>query len=284
MYDIHTHLYWESFDDDRDEVIRLARASGIEKMFVVGCTLEESQKSISLAEAYDGLFASVGMHPHFFSDLAKNKKHITREIETLKALAQSSKKVIAIGECGLDYYTHTEEPITCYEKDIQKAGFLEQMKLAKELHLPLIIHSRASKGLNDAYEDLLEILKNNTQSSSSDVPCILHCYMGDTEITQKFLELPNTFFSFTANITYPTKKQLIGTKDDLCETVKMIPLERIFVETDCPFLAPQSRRGKRNDPMGVFEGAEKIANLRGETIMTIAEKTMQNTERIFFVV
>jgi len=285
MIDIHTHLYWKSYDADRDAVLVRAHQSGIEKMFVIGCTLEESRESIKLTEKYDELFASVGLHPHFFNALVQEKKGITGEIEALRTIAQSSKKVIAIGECGLDYYAHEEGTvITDQEKMLQKEGFLAQITLAKELRLPLIIHSRASKGQSDAYEDILEILKNDMSLTSHKLPCILHCYMGDTEVTKKFLDLPFVFFSFTANITYPVKKTLVGTRSDLTETVKMIPLERLFIETDCPFLAPQSKRGERNEPSAVLEVAQKIAHIQGKMLCDIEEATMENVKTVFVMV
>jgi len=285
MIDIHTHLYWKSYDADRDAVLARAHQAGVEKMFVIGCTVEESKESVKLAEKYDELFASVGLHPHFFNELVKEKKGITGEIEALRTIAQSSKKVIAIGECGLDYYTHEEGTvITDQEKVIQKEGFLAQITLAKELRLPLIIHCRSSAGSSDAYEDMFDVLKNRTSFIAHQLSCILHCYMGDTEVTKKFLSLPNVFFSFTANITYPVKRALVGTRSDLTETVKMIPLERLFVETDCPFLAPQSKRSKRNEPSAVLEVAQKIAEVQGKTLRDIEETTRESVKTVFAMV
>jgi len=293
MYDIHTHLYWESYDADRDEVILRAREAGVEKMFVIGCTVEESKQSVALAEKYGELFASVGVHPHEINNLVQipdtkylipnqsQNNQISEWVQSLKEIAQSSDKVIAIGECGLDYYSHDKSKNTSDEqKVLQKEGFLAQIELAKELNLPLIIHCRPSIGAQDAYEDMFEILNSKILNLKS---AVLHCYMGDTEVTKKFLMLPNIYFSFTANITYPVKKVLIGTKDDLTETVKIIPLDRIFAETDCPFLSPQGKRGERNEPAFVLETIEKVAFLKGITVDLLEKMTEENASQIFMI-
>ncbi|TXH00952.1 MAG: TatD family deoxyribonuclease, partial [Candidatus Moraniibacteriota bacterium] len=190
----------------------------------------------------------------------------------------SNKKVVAIGECGLEYYSHDPtKPITSEQKEWQKMGFLAQIKLAEELGLPLIVHCRASTGSDDAYRDLLEILKPKTYN----LKAILHCYMGDTEVTKQLLALDNVYFSFTGNITYPVKKTWVGTKDDLTETVKLIPLDRLFTETDCPFLSPQSKRGERNEPANVVEVAKQVAFLQGKTPEEV-EKALKENFRIVF--
>ncbi len=293
MHDIHTHLYWESYDADRDAVIARAHDAGINRMFAIGCTVEESRQCVALAERYSEVYASVGIHPHFFNDFVEKEFSISnfqfsikpqllndevqKLTEALRKLA-ANEKVVAIGECGLDYFSQdVTKSITEEHKTVQKAGFLAQIALAEELQLPLIVHGRASTGSADAYEDLFEILK----AKSSNLKAILHCYMGDTEVTKKFLTLPNVYFSFTGNITYPVKKALVGTKDDLAETVKLIPLDRIFAETDCPFLAPQSQRGKRNEPAFVTEVVARVALLQGKAVSAIVQATEENFKRVF---
>lgn len=251
MLDIHTHLYWKSYDADRDEVVRRAHDAGVEKMICVGTTIDESRQAIEIAERYESVYASVGLHPHFFNETKKEISNSQRE--ELRKLAKHQ-KVIAIGECGLDYFVHNEQrTVSNKQKEIQKEGFLKQLELAKELQLPLIIHCR------DAYQDVYSILKSKIENLKS---AVLHCYMGDTEVTKKFLELPNVYFSFAGNITYPVKKSALGTKDDLTETVKLIPFERLFVETDCPFLSPQEKRGERNEPSYALFTAEKVSKLK----------------------
>ncbi|MEP7162325.1 MAG: TatD family hydrolase [Candidatus Moraniibacteriota bacterium] len=283
MYDIHTHLYWDSYDQDRDEVLRRAKEAGVEKMLVIGCTVEESAQAVKLAEKYPELLASVGVHPHEFRE-AKDLEHFVSGLEELKKLAENP-NVVAIGECGLDYFVRSKNDdskqvyigrtSTAFSeeiKTIQKEGFREQIDLAASLQKPMIIHCR------DAYGDMFDILS----ARHSEVPAfILHCYMGDTEVTQKFLTLPNVSFSFTGNITYPMKKAVAGTKDDLTETVKLVPLNRIFAETDCPFLAPQEHRGERNEPAFVVAVAEKIAELHGETVEVVEKATKMNFAKVF---
>lgn len=280
MQDIHTHLYWKSYDADRDVVVARARAAGVKEMLVIGCTVEESRQAIAVAEQYPNTYASIGLHPQeFFDESGPPAGGLNLEswIAELRVLAKHE-KVIAIGECGLEYYSHNpEKTVTDEQKEAQKQGFLAQIELARELNLPLILHCRTEQGKSDAYEDVFEIL----QATNYKLPAILHCYMGDTEVTRKFLTLPNVYFSFTGNITYPIKKPVAGTKDDLTETVKLIPLERIFTETDCPFLSPQSHRGERNEPAYVMEVAAKIAELQGADVATVERATEANFRKVF---
>ncbi|MEI8097031.1 MAG: TatD family hydrolase, partial [Candidatus Moraniibacteriota bacterium] len=177
MYDIHTHLYGESYDGDRDEVLLRAKKVGVEKMFVIGCTIEESKQSIALAEKHSEIFASIGLHPHFFNKLVEEEfsisnfqfsnkpqsfnEEIKKLIEELRNVAKSSNKVIAIGECGLDYFGYQSIVVSEEQKALQKKGFLAQIELAQELHLSLIIHCRPSIGTMDAYEDMFDILNNH---------------------------------------------------------------------------------------------------------------------------
>jgi len=279
MQDIHTHLYWKSYDADRDDVVRRAREAGVEEMLVIGCTVDESRQALSVAEQYDDMYAAVGIHPHELN-LESGILNLEIWMKELRELARHE-KVIAIGECGLDYYSHEAGKIIADEqKTIQKEGFLAQIALAQELHLPMILHCRPSVGIQDSYDDMFDILQDSKLIPHTSY-LILHCYMGDTEVTKKFLTLPNIFFSFTGNITYPVKKVVAGTKDDLTETVKMIPLERLFVETDCPFLAPQSKRGERNEPARVNDVAAKVAALHGVAVSTIEKATAENFQKVF---
>lgn len=281
VHDIHTHLYWQSYDADRDAVIARARAVGVEKLLVIGCTVEESKQAIALTEQYPDMYAAVGVHPHEFNDLGFKIDDL--RMEELRVLAKHE-KVVAIGECGLDYYSHQSTNnnqktiISDEQKAIQKQGFLAQIALAQEFSLPLILHCRPSLETSDAYEDMFLILQSKIINLKS---VVLHCYMGDTEVTQKFLSLPNVYFSFTGNITYPVKKAVAGTVNDLTETVKLVPLDRIFTETDCPFLAPQSHRGERNEPAFVTEVAAKIAELHGVSAAEVIRATEENFTKVF---
>lgn len=247
-------------------------------MIVVGCTIEESQQAVSLAEQHAELYASIGIHPHTFNEFGILSLELW--IGEMKKLVQESKTVIAIGECGLDYYSHDKQlTISDQRKASQKEGFSTQIKLAAELNLPLIVHCRSSSvKSDDAYRDLYEILLPITSHLKA---FVLHCYQGDTEVTKKFLELPNIYFSFAGNVTYPTKKALIGTKDDLLGVVKMIPLERIFTETDCPFLAPQEKRGERNEPAYVMLTAQKMAELKNISLDELGQITEKSAKKVF---
>ncbi len=277
MYDIHTHLYWHTYDADRDAVIERARAAGVENMFVIGCTVEESRQAVMLTEQYECVYASVGIHPQEFATEG-SVQELGHSIHALRELA-AKKKVIAIGECGLEYFAHDKtKPITDEQKAWQRAGFLAQMRLAVELGLPLIVHARGEIGESQVYEDMYEILEKESGELRA---IILHCYMGDAEVTRKLLTLPKVYFSFTGNITYPVKKTVLGTKDDLTETVKLIPLERIFTETDCPFLAPQSKRGERNEPSFVLWVVEAIAYLQGVDKGLVQDAVDRNVESVF---
>ncbi|MBP7060549.1 MAG: TatD family hydrolase [Candidatus Moranbacteria bacterium] len=280
MHDIHTHLYWHSYDADRDAVIERARAVGVEKLFVIGCTLEESRQCVALSEQYPDMYAAVGIHPHEMNHLGERPNtHLSEWMAEIRTLARHE-KVVAIGECGLDYYSPVKGlDITAEQKKFQREGFLAQIALAQEAELPLIVHCRTYPGQADAYEDMFEILQSHVHLLTA---VILHCYMGDTEVTKKFLTLPTVSFSFTGNITYPVKKSVVGTKDDLQETVKMIPLERLFTETDCPFLTPQSKRGERNEPAYVSEVVRQIATLKHVETEVVTETIDRTIQHVFF--
>lgn len=312
MNDIHTHLFWDSYDADRDAVIRRAREAGVRQMICVGTSPEDNPQAIALAEQYADIYASVGLHPHFFNKIIEKEfpiSNVQNLISELKELAKQ-KKVVAIGECGLDYFIRGgEQPITDEQKIFQKEGFLAQIALAQEAELPIIIHTRPSFGSmparlpetpsvslragndsqarrsdsgGDAYEDMYEILKNHLSLITHPAShFVLHCYQGDTAVTKKFLELPNIYFSFSGSITYPVKKAQIGTKDDSAETVKLIPLDRLFVETDCPFLAPQEKRGTRNEPAYVSLTAEAVCRLKECSLTDLEHCLVENWKKVF---
>jgi TatD DNase family protein len=299
MLDIHAHLYWESYNADRDAVVGRARETGVGKMICVGTSPEDNPKAIEVTGKYENIWAAVGIHPHYFNELEiENQKSPTHHsdatsessslavergdwIRELRALAKHP-KVIAIGECGLDYFSRSEKVITEAQKAAQKEGFIAQIKLAEELKLPLIIHTRPSLGSADAYEDLFDIFQNHLSSIKHlSSHFILHCYQGDIEITKKFLDLPNVYFSFAGNITYSVKKSMAGTKNDLQETVKLVPLERLFVETDSPFLAPESKRGERNEPAYVWLTARKVCALKNIAEDTLEAALDENFQRVF---
>lgn len=272
MQDIHTHLYWESFDEDRTEVLKRAEEAGVTTMLVVGTDIEENEKALQLANEHDNIFASLGVHPNNFREPIQNdwSERLSAQLE--------NEKVVAVGECGLDY-SESHGVITEEQKEAQKQGFITQLHIAEQKGLPVIVHCRAANAVSDdAYWDLLAILK----TWSPKIPhVVLHCYMGGVKVTEEFLQIPNIYFSFTGNITYPVKKELEGGNFDLTKVVKQVPLERIFTETDCPFLAPQAQRGKRNEPAFVVAVAERIAELHGVSVVEISQITQKSFHKVF---
>lgn len=291
MIDIHNHLYFPQYDTDREETIARTFDGGITRMVSVGTELDDWEKALAITEYDERITAAVGIHPHWFTteleknkELRKNTEGPKNEILKLEAFIRMHReKIVAIGECGLDYFSRADTPVSEEQKTLQKEGFLEQVKLARELTLPLIIHTRPSVGSMDAYEDMFEILAAvmSEASRQTQLTVILHCYMGDAELTEQFLTLPNVYFSFTGTITYPIKKILEGTKDDPRHVVEMIPFDRILTETDCPFLAPQSHRGGRNEPGYVREVATKIAEIKGVGFDELNDRIEANAQKIF---
>jgi len=280
MIDIHTHLYFPQYDADRDETIRRAFAGGMTRMVSVGTEPDDWDQAMAMTEYDPRIQAAVGLHPNHE---ARGMEYGVREntemhIQALrKCITANREKIVAIGECGLDYFVRDGGMVSSEEKARQEALFLAQIELAQELHLPLIIHTRPSAGSMDAYERVFSLLR----TSYSVLPAILHCYMGDTEVTERFLELSNVVFSFTGTVTYPVKQVLRGTKSDSAEVVKMIPLERILTETDCPFLAPQSHRGERNEPSFVSEVVARIADFKVISSDQVVEQVTKNANALF---
>ncbi len=278
MIDAHAHVHDEQFDNDRDEVMHRAFNSGISHVVLVGTDEVSNKQAISLAEKYENTFALVAFHPHEYNVLLGSdvEDQWIRELEELSY----NPKVVGIGECGLDYYSHTGEPITDEQKDVQKRGFLAHLKLVQQRQLPLVIHTRSSSvSVDDAYRDVLDILVQHSEGMGQSI--ILHCYQGNTEITEKFLKIPQVCFSFAGNITYPVKKVFRDTRYDIRKVVKMVPIERILTETDCPYLAPQSMRGKRNEPSFVRYVVEEIAGIKSLSIEDVSNITTRLFTKTF---
>lgn len=276
MLDIHTHLYFPQYDTDRSDVLSRAFSSKITTMISVSTEPDDHAQALEIASLDDRIFASVGLHPHTLNDHFEDESWKNTALLELAYLIHANKKIIAIGECGLDYYSHTIDLITDAQKKWQKSGFISQLQLAKKYELPVIIHCR------DAYEDLFAILSEATKDQGQhQQQFVIHCYMGDVEVTQQFLTLPHVYFSFTGNITYPVKKIFEGTKNDPAEVVRCIPLERMFIETDCPFLAPVPHRGKRNEPSFVVEVAKKIAEIKQVDQRLFEDILEQSAKKVF---
>ena len=252
--DTHAHLNFDSEYPDLDQVISDAKKSGVGKIIVVGADLLSSERAVELAKKYENLYATVGLHP---TDHEIQKDDILK-LEKLAGMG----KVVAIGEAGLDYFRLENEQ----DKDIQKELFLKQIELANNLNLPIIIHSR------EADDDMISIL-NKVRSEKPNLKGAIHCFSGDSNFAKLAIDL-GFYISFTGIITYPRTEKI-------AEALMMAPLDKIMIETDCPFLAPQLYRGKRNEPSYVIEVAKKVALLKARDLKDIEKITTKNAEDFF---
>jgi TatD DNase family protein len=260
MIDTHAHLDFENFDKDREEVISRFFESGGKAIVNIGVDLATSKKSIALSQKHEDIFAAVGFHPHDAGE--KLSLPTADDFEEMKKIA-THKKVKAIGEIGLDYFYYKGPE----QIEQQKMLFEKQLKMANELKLPIVIHCR------EAWPNLYEII-----SKYKDQKFQLHCYSGLKEDTEKFLQLPNVHFSFSGNITYPKPAERA---EKLSEAVRMIPLERIMLDSDSPFLAPQEFRGKRNEPSYVKYIAQKITQMKNVSAEEVEKITDKNAIEFF---
>jgi TatD DNase family protein len=258
LIDSHAHLDFEDFHPDFDAVLKRAAENGVEKIVNIGADLERSRASVMLAENYSNIWATVGVHPDEAANI--NLEEVKLELERL---IKSSRRVIAVGECGLDYYRTSDKS----EIAAQNALFKAQLEIAREHHLPVVIHIRT--GENDqAIKDAVGIIKEVEYFNG-----VVHCFTFGPNEAKSFTDL-GFHLGFTGIVTY---KNAI----DIQEAAKETDLDKILIETDCPFLAPQKYRGQRNEPSYVIEVAEKIAELRGLTAEEIATKAAENTEKLF---
>ena len=251
LIDTHCHLDFKDFEDDRIAVLKRSRDSGVDVMINVGSSIEGTVRSIKLAAENDFVYAAAGIHPH-------EADKVTETDIKLFAEFLNKPKVVAVGEIGLDYYRNISS------KENQKKLFEELLRKAKEKSLPLIIHNRES------HQDMLDILNNVMGSSVSGV---MHCFSGDEIFLKKCLDM-GFFISFTCNITYKNAEKLRG-------IAKLVPMDRILVETDAPFLAPQDFRGKRNEPMYVKYAAEEISKIKGISFEKVSDVTTANAKKLF---
>ena len=252
LIDSHAHLDDLRYDTDRDNVLQRAQTAGIEAIVTIGCDLATSQTAVALAHAHPNIFATIGVHPHEAKEIGEGW------YESFRSLAQHP-KVVAYGEIGLDYhYDHSP-------REIQRQRFREQIHLARELALPLVIHTR------EAQEDTVMILR---EEGAVDVGGVFHCFSGDMWLAKDALDL-GFYLSFSGVLTFKNATML----RDIAKTV---PLDRLMVETDCPYLAPVPYRGKRNEPAYVQYVAETLAEIRGNgSVESIARATVENTKRVF---
>lgn len=251
LFDSHAHLDSAKFEGERDAIIERAKAAGLSLIMNPGADYESSVKAVELSEKYDMVYAAVGIHPHDASSMDEMM------LSLLKALARK-KKVMAIGEIGLDYH-YDYSP-----RDVQQKVFIDQIRLAKSLKLPIIIHDR------EANDDMLRILK---EEEAFDTGVVMHCFSGSAELARQYVKL-GAYISIAGPLTFKNNRKTI-------EVVEVVPLDRLFVETDSPFLTPVPFRGKRNEPAYVEHVADKIAEIKGLTYREVVEATKENACRFF---
>jgi len=257
IVDSHCHIDGSRFDEDRDEVVLRAREAGVVAMLNVGTgspSEDSFEKTLELTEMHECVYGAAGIHPH---DAAEYSDEVERR---LKRLIGASDKMIAWGEIGLDYY-YDHSP-----RDVQRDVFRRQIRIAREMDLPIIIHSR------DANEDTVEIL---TEECSHDDfrGGIMHCFGGTPEMAEALIPI-GFLVSFAGNVTFRKA-------EELREAAKVVPRDRLLVETDCPYLTPVPHRGTRNEPCRVVDTARFLADLYGESLGSVAEATTSNFERFF---
>ena len=261
MYiDSHAHVEGNKFDPDRPEMLNRAREAGLERILAIGSGTGPGTYdcALKIAEQHDWIFASTGLHPHEASVATES------DYAEMAQLAQHP-KLIAWGEIGLDYfYDHSP-------RDIQMAVFRRQMELAQTAKLPIIIHCRPSNNSENAWDDTLQMLHDHWASSG--LPGILHCFTGDWKHAQAALDI-GFYISFAGNVSFPKA-------ENIRDAAKQVPLDRMLIETDSPYLAPVPHRGKRNEPGFVVNTAETIAQLRGSSKEGIGRKTAENFYQLF---
>ncbi len=279
LIDTHTHVNLRAFQDDAAEAIARAHAAGV-AVVNVGTQIDTSRQAVELLSKFDkDLYAVIGLHPsHTFAHDYEDDEEVkfkTREESfdpaLYRELVQNS-RVVGIGECGLDYYRMPTDRDAEDIKQLQRTAFDAQIQLALELDKALCVHCRPSDGTMDAYEDLLEILKE-VKARNPRLRFEVHCYTGDASVAMKFVELGG-YIGLNGIITFDKT-----TRSE--EVVKAVPLENIILETDAPYLTPKSQRGKRNEPSFLPEVADKIAEWTNVTIEEVAKQTTENAKKLF---
>jgi TatD DNase family protein len=250
LIDTHAHLEMRAFDDDRDDVIRRAEEAGIDAIVTVGTNLQDCRKAVTIAGRYNSIYAAIGVHPHDVKGIDEKTYHLIRKMA-------GQPKVVAYGEIGLDFFRNRSP------RNDQIRCFGEQLELAAELDLPVIIHDR------EAHGETLKMLAGWKGRKGG----IVHCFSGDTAMARKCVEM-GFYISIPGPVTYPKSEKLL-------EVVRQVPLCRLLVETDAPYLSPHPRRGQRNEPAYVVYTATKIAETRGLPLEEVAEATSRNARAVF---
>ena len=250
IFDTHAHMDDRAFDEDRAQLLEHLPNQQIALLMNPGCSLESSRNAVKLANRYDYVYAAVGSHP----DAADEVNEVV--LEEYRELCKLNPKVKAIGEIGLDY--HYED----IPREIQLKAFRAQMELARELNLPAIVHER------EAHEDGMAVVRE-----FSDVTGVFHCYSGSAEMARQLVD-KGWYIGFTGVLTFKNARKAV-------EVASSIPLERIVLETDCPYMAPEPFRGKRNHPGYLYRMAEKLAEIRGISVEEIHAVTTENGRRLY---
>jgi TatD DNase family protein len=248
--DSHAHLEMREFNRDRDEVIRRAHEAGVAYIITVGTTPDDCRKALSIAAQNEGVYAVVGVHPHEVKDID------AKTYDALRMMARKE-KVVAYGEIGLDFFRNLSP------RDVQIRRFGEQLDLAEELDLPVVIHDR------EAHRETLEMLKGWKGKKRG----VVHCFSGDRAMAKTCIDL-GFYISIPGPVTFPKS-------DRLREIVKDLPFDRLLIETDCPYLTPHPHRGKRNEPAYVVHTARAIAGIKGVPLEEVGRITSQNAKEIF---
>ncbi len=285
LFDSHTHIQFAAFEKDRDTVIARTRKEGV-GCLVVGTQKDTSQLGVELANTYDHIYAAIGLHPvhthrsyHDPQELGGGKGFTSRgevfDTEHYTALAQNE-RTIAIGECGLDYFrisasaenaTHKEQQ-ELEIKEKQKDVFVQHIELAKAVGKPLMCHCRPSNKTQDAYEDLLEILTPHTADLSG---IVIHFFVGSLKTAERFVQL-GAYFTFGGVITFT---------NDYDDVIKAIPMKRILIETDAPYVTPVPHRGERNEPIYIIEVAKRMSELKQLSLEDTSMHILKNNEAVF---
>lgn len=250
IIDSHAHLDDPKFDEDRIEIIESLKENRIELVINPGADRPTSEAAFELAHKYDNIYAAIGTHPHSADELTDD------DIERYREMAKSD-RVVAIGEIGLDYY-YDNSP-----RELQKEAFIKQMELAEELKLPVVIHTRDASG--DTY-DILESFKDRVYG-------IMHCYSGSVEMAKRYLDL-GYYISLAGPVTFKNSRVAK-------EVAAAVPIDKLLIETDSPYLSPEPKRGRRNEPKHTLYVAECIAEIRNMDLDELIEVTNENTKRVF---
>ena len=250
LFDTHAHMDDRAFDTDREELLSALPGQGLALVMNPGCSLQSSRNAVRLAKEYDYIYAAVGSHPDAADEVDE------AVLEEYRELCKRNPKVKAIGEIGLDY--HYED----IPRDIQLKAFRAQMELARELGLPVIVHER------DAHEDGMVVVRDFPE-----VTGVFHCYSGSAEMARQLVDR-GWYIGFTGVLTFKNARKAI-------EVASSIPLERIVLETDCPYMAPEPFRGRRNDPGKLYRMAEKLAEIRGLSVEEVQAITVENGKRLY---